>query len=130
MYLGRAVEVAASASFFAAPSHPYAAALVAAAALDAGVAHSAVVSGDPPSVTDPPPGCRFHPRCWLYRSLGEPERCRADEPRLEPAGPGVISACHFREREGRPEGLRVAGRASEAGDIPAPTGTTGTASAT
>jgi oligopeptide/dipeptide ABC transporter ATP-binding protein len=104
MYLGRAVEVAPSSAFFTAPSHPYAAALVAAAAVEPGGAHRPVVSGDPPSVTDPPSGCRFHPRCWLYLALGEPERCRLEEPRLDAAGPGAWSACHFRDHESLADG--------------------------
>ena len=29
-----------------------------------------------------PQGCRFHPRCWLYEQLGEPENCRTDDPQL------------------------------------------------
>jgi len=101
MYLGRVVEVAPARSFFASPDHPYAAALLAAAAIDEGAASRMSVSGDPPSPVDPPSGCPFHPRCWLYRALGEPERCRIELPPLEPADPagaaeGHASACHFR----------------------------------
>ena len=111
MYLGRAVEVAPAGAFFARPEHPYAAALLAAAAIGGGEGSLVTVGGDPPSAVDPPPGCPFHPRCWLYRTLREPERCRTEVPRLEGdqasrAVPAVLggdardperaAACHFR----------------------------------
>jgi ABC-type antimicrobial peptide transport system ATPase subunit len=43
-----------------------------------------------PSPTNPPPACRFHTRCWKAQ-----ERCRIDEPLLEPKDGGNIAACHF-----------------------------------
>jgi oligopeptide/dipeptide ABC transporter ATP-binding protein len=97
LYLGRVVEDAPREAFFDAPAHPYAAALMAAAAIERGERHGPTVAGDPPSVTDPPPGCAFHTRCWLYRELGEPERCRTDEPMLASAAGGHLAACHFRD---------------------------------
>jgi len=51
------------------------------------------------TIADPtalPAGCRFHPRCPLYRQLGEPERCRTEDPALAPSGNSEhTAACHF-----------------------------------
>jgi oligopeptide/dipeptide ABC transporter ATP-binding protein len=66
MYAGRVVEVTAS---LAAARHPYTRALLAAApptlaATLAGTASAPVpLAGGPPSLREPPAGCRFHPRC-------------------------------------------------------------------
>ena len=65
MYAGRIVETAPADDFFAAPAHPYSWALMGA------VAHIdrpprrrlPAIPGAPPSMTDPPAGCRFAPRC-------------------------------------------------------------------
>jgi oligopeptide/dipeptide ABC transporter ATP-binding protein len=41
-----------------------------------------ILKGDVPSPVNPPPGCRFHTRCWLYERLGQPEDCRTIDPPL------------------------------------------------
>jgi hypothetical protein len=56
-----------------------------------------ILKGDVPSPVNPPPGCRFHTRCWLYERLGQPENCRTDDPMLQPVA-GVEdhrAACHY-----------------------------------
>jgi oligopeptide/dipeptide ABC transporter ATP-binding protein len=64
MYAGQLVEVASVADLFAAPLHPYTQALLAALpAADHAPGTLAVVEGRVPDLTDPPPGCRFAPRC-------------------------------------------------------------------
>jgi oligopeptide/dipeptide ABC transporter ATP-binding protein len=65
MYLGRIVETAKTEALFARPRHPYTAALIAAvpAPEPALRAVRPLLEGDPPSPTNPPAGCRFHPRC-------------------------------------------------------------------
>ena len=60
-----------------------------------------------PSPVAPPPGCRFHTRCWLREQLDEPERCETEEPELRDIGGGHRSACHFAE-EVTPEALTKA----------------------
>ena len=64
MYLGRIVELGKTADIINAPLHPYTKMLIAAVPV-AGEKRIIpdVVYGEAPSSTDPPPGCRFHPRC-------------------------------------------------------------------
>lgn len=66
MYGGRIVEQARSKELVQNPRHPYTRALLTAISdPDAANAHSfkEVPPGEPPSLLNPPPGCRFHPRC-------------------------------------------------------------------
>ena len=87
MYLGEVVEHGPTVSLFAAPAHPYTAALVSTRAA-AGQPRVAL-RGEPPSPVHPPHGCRFHPRC----PQAQP-RCAAEHPDLrEVAGHQV--RCHF-----------------------------------
>jgi oligopeptide/dipeptide ABC transporter ATP-binding protein len=99
LYLGRVVEDAPKDVFFEHPAHPYSVGLLAASRVRAGGSdtHRPLVVGDAPSVTDPPSGCPFHPRCWLYERLERPERCRETRPPLDPTGPGQWSACFYAE---------------------------------
>jgi peptide/nickel transport system ATP-binding protein len=91
MYLGEIVETAPAAALFEAPKHPYAETLLAAIPVaDFGARRARpLVEGDPPNPIDPPPGCRFHPRCAYAQ-----DRCRAERPVLTPAGDGRAVACH------------------------------------
>ncbi len=65
MYLGQVVELGASEALFEAPRHPYTRALLSSIpSMDPD--HRTEVpplAGDPPNPINPPPGCRFHPRC-------------------------------------------------------------------
>ncbi|NNE42936.1 MAG: ABC transporter ATP-binding protein [Gemmatimonadetes bacterium] len=47
------------------------------------------IPGAPPSLTTPPPGCRFHPRCELADA-----RCQAEVPELRQFGTGHFASCH------------------------------------
>ena len=53
-----------------------------------------VLQGDVPSPVNPPDGCRFHTRCWLYERLGKPEECRTIDPPCT-TGADHGAACHF-----------------------------------
>jgi peptide/nickel transport system ATP-binding protein len=92
MYLGRIAETAPTDALFSAPLHPYTQALTAAIPVMQPGARPVrvLLQGDVPSPAAPPSGCRFHTRCPHAR-----ERCRSDEPGLEPAGDGRHVACHF-----------------------------------
>ncbi len=82
MYAGKIVENASVDKLFANPLHPYTRALIAAIPaitpeeeeLKARLGLRAL-PGEPPSLADPPPGCRFHPRCPKAM-----DRCRREEP--------------------------------------------------
>jgi peptide/nickel transport system ATP-binding protein len=64
MYAGQVVESGPSTAITDTPAHPYTQLLLSAAP-DAQRAKPAVLTatGSPPSLIDPPTGCRFHPRC-------------------------------------------------------------------
>ena len=93
MYGGRVVEAAGTDDLFAAPRHPYTRGLVRSLPTVEGAAGPLVsIPGAPPRPGATPPGCAFAPRCPLAAEV-----CRAEDPPLRPAGPG-LSACHFAER--------------------------------
>jgi oligopeptide/dipeptide ABC transporter ATP-binding protein len=94
MYLGRIVELASSDELYAHPRMPYTGALMSAVPVaDPRLARAKkrqVLMGDVPSPTNPPPGCRFHTRCWKAQEI-----CRTDSPPLEIKQGGNLAACHF-----------------------------------
>jgi oligopeptide/dipeptide ABC transporter ATP-binding protein len=92
MNSGRIVESADTEDLFASPSHPYSRALLSAIPVPSVRARRdrMILQGDPPSVLDPPPGCRFHTRCPYAV-----ERCRSERPKLIAGAHGHATACHL-----------------------------------
>src|SRR6266436_5929701 len=92
MYLGKLVEVADSLELYATPLHPYTKALFAASlpSHPDEAREEIVLSGEVPSALNPPPGCRFHPRCPYAMP-----RCSEEEPALAELSPGHTVACHL-----------------------------------
>ena len=92
MYLGKLCEVAPPDELYRRPAHHYSAALLASIPEpDPGVQPvPAPLSGDLPSATDPPSGCRFRTRCPRAE-----DRCAEEEPELRAIGPEHFVACHF-----------------------------------
>jgi peptide/nickel transport system ATP-binding protein len=87
MYLGRVVEEGPAETLFRAPQHPYTQSLLSAVPrLDGGRARI-VLTGEIPSPAAPPPGCRFHPRCFKATSV-----CAVDDPAFA-AQPGFLTSC-------------------------------------
>jgi oligopeptide/dipeptide ABC transporter ATP-binding protein len=111
VYLGRIVEIGPMEEVIRAPLHPYTRALVSVIPVpetpvtDGGERRERILlRGEAATASRIPGGCRFHPRCPLFRELGEPERCRTEDPALEAprdaastdgAGPRHAAACHF-----------------------------------
>ena len=92
MYLGRIVELSDEASLFAAPLHPYTAALIAAVP-EPDPTHALgppALEGDLPSPMSPPSGCTFRTRCPIAV-----DRCRGEAPALAEYAPGRFARCHF-----------------------------------
>ena len=92
MYLGQIVEEAATRELFAAPAHPYSAALLSTnPAVDPRKrVERIVLQGEIPSAVNPPGGCRFHTRCPVAQ-----ERCTTDPPLLRPLEGDRSVRCHF-----------------------------------
>ena len=101
MYLGKIVELGPPDELYAAPGHPYTRALLSAVPVPDPVAERkrkrVILKGDVPSPVNPPPGCRFHTRCWLYERLGQPEDCRTIDPPLTVVADQAdhVAACHY-----------------------------------
>jgi peptide/nickel transport system ATP-binding protein len=79
MYAGSIVELGPVDDIFYRPAHPYTLGLIRAVPTVTGEFEDLVsIPGAPPDLVDPPPGCKFHPRCPYVT-----ERCRVEEPKLE-----------------------------------------------
>ncbi len=103
MYAGKMVERSSTKALFSNTRMPYTQALMASIPRLDHPTHTRLqtISGQPPNLIYPPPGCRFAPRCTRAE-----ERCQKDEPVLVSDGaPDHTFACW------RPVGMPAAGRA-------------------
>ena len=92
MYLGKIVELAPAKELFENPLHPYTKALFSSIPIpDPEIAKKRArmkIVGEPPSPINPPPGCRFHPRCPYVSDV-----CRTKEPPFVEVGKDHYVSC-------------------------------------
>jgi peptide/nickel transport system ATP-binding protein/oligopeptide transport system ATP-binding protein len=90
MYAGKLVESAPKNELFKNPLHPYTKALLSAIPIPDPISKRKIISlkGEVPSLLNPPPGCRFHPRC-----LDCKETCRSKDPHLDEVSRNHFVAC-------------------------------------
>ena len=102
MYLGQVIEWGSAETVLSGPAHPYTQALLSAhPSIDPARRRARIVlRGDPPSVVDPPSGCRFHTRCPHAAAI-----CSAVSPPWR-EWRGASAKCHFDLRE-RPDAYAV-----------------------
>ncbi|MBE2237704.1 MAG: ATP-binding cassette domain-containing protein [Caldilineaceae bacterium] len=101
MYLGKIVEVGSRDSVFDRPLHPYTRALMSAVPVPNPKLERErkriILEGDVPSPSNPPAGCRFHPRCAFAEEV-----CRHEEPALRVLEGSNSAehrvACHLAEK--------------------------------
>jgi peptide/nickel transport system ATP-binding protein len=89
MYAGEIVEQAPTQELFHTPRHPYTQGLLASIPKLTGE-EVVGIEGRIPDYIDPPPGCRFQPRCERAMAL-----CQEVKPELVPTVPGHTVACHL-----------------------------------
>lgn len=90
MYLGKIVELAGVKPIFENALHPYTEALLSAIPQVGRKKARLLLPGSVPSPLNPPPGCRFHPRCHRVMPV-----CSQQEPVLKDMGGGHLIACHL-----------------------------------
>lgn len=91
MYAGRLVEYSDVYSIFRDPRHPYTRGLLGAFPdIKAEKARISRIPGSPPTLLDPPTGCRFHPRCQWMKDV-----CKKKTPALVPVKKNHLVACHL-----------------------------------
>ncbi len=92
-YAARLAEIGPASVIKESPRHPYTAGLLRAfPSVQPGEVDPVSIPGSPPSLRQPPAGCRFHPRCGIAV-----ERCGKEEPGPIEIGPGHESICHLPE---------------------------------
>jgi peptide/nickel transport system ATP-binding protein len=114
MYAAKVVEQGTATTIFKRPQHPYTWGLLGSLPrLNADVERLVQIKGQPPSLLNPPRGCRFHPRCPYVMNI-----CKEQEPELLPVpDEGVhLQACHLdQETKDREAQKLLAGMMAEAG---------------
>jgi len=90
MYSGSFVELGKTEDIFNDPIHPYTKMLIGALPRVGDKSQKVGIPGRPPSLKNPPEGCRFAARCPQATDL-----CRKDVPTFREIKPGRFAACHY-----------------------------------
>ena len=112
MYAGKVIEEGGVEAIFNAPHHPYTWGLLGSLPrLDTDVERLTQIPGQPPSLLNPPSGCRFHPRCPYVMDV-----CVRDVPELAPAGSDTahLQACWLDEATKEREAAKLLAQYAEA----------------
>jgi len=89
MYAGKIVELGSTRELFKNPLHPYTEILINSLPMIGDRRRRpSIIKGRPPSLIDPPPGCRFHPRCPFAMDI-----CRKEEPPMIEISPNHYVSC-------------------------------------
>jgi oligopeptide/dipeptide ABC transporter ATP-binding protein len=90
MYAGRIVEEGPVDQIFKSPQHPYTWSLLRSVPRVDEARKDRLVSikGLPPDLSNPPPGCKFHPRCPFVV-----DRCKVEEPELGEVAANQVARC-------------------------------------
>jgi oligopeptide/dipeptide ABC transporter ATP-binding protein len=89
MYCGKVMEMGRVDEIFREPLHPYTEALLRSVPDIRKDFRTQTIPGNVPDPRDPPPGCRFHPRCQESMEI-----CRTEEPPVRALGEDRHVACH------------------------------------
>ncbi len=113
MYAARVAEKGSVDQLFKRPHHPYTWGLLGSLPrLDEDIERLVQIQGQPPSLLNPPRGCRFNPRCPYVMNI-----CKQEEPQLRPVSgePDHLQACHLDEQTKDREAAKLlAGTLAEA----------------
>lgn len=94
MYAGQIAEIGTTEQIFKRPVHPYTMGLHAASPnVRESISRLISIPGSPPDLRQPPPGCRFAPRCIFAT-----DRCHTEAPAMKEVEPGHFAACHYTDR--------------------------------
>ena len=91
MYAGNIVEKGSTSDVFKRSLHPYTYKLIGAfPSISGPKKRLEFIPGTPPNLLNPPPGCKFHPRCPFTKEI-----CKDQEPEYREISPGHFVRCHF-----------------------------------
>jgi oligopeptide/dipeptide ABC transporter ATP-binding protein len=105
MYAGRVVEEGPVEQIFKSPQHPYTWSLLRSVPRVDEARKDRLVSikGLPPDLTNPPPGCKFHPRCPFVI-----DRCKVEEPTLAEVAVNQVARCWVLMRDVKDADIQAA----------------------
>jgi len=94
MYVGKLIELAPVKDIYKNPQHPYTEALMSAIPVPGRRAgrNRIILKGNVPTPIDPPPGCRFNPRCSYRQPI-----CAKEDPEFIEVDKEHFVACHLRK---------------------------------
>jgi peptide/nickel transport system ATP-binding protein len=91
MYAGTIAEIGPKMDIFKEPLHPYTQGLMnSIPKVNMDMTRLETIEGSVPNLSNPPSGCRFHPRCPYAM-----EKCKEIKPQMVEVRPGHFTACHL-----------------------------------